>query len=435
MRRTFTDILRAACQAVNAALAQSAVAPVAAVDLQQVCTREQRYDVVAAAHYQGGELRRVIVGCDRPLAVAFGQELALDASSTADPARSGLRLFTENLHRALAARLATTETTSGFLLHDSASFRVRAQGARNFSLQVATAAGELQVLIDLAPHVIWRSVFAHHGQRRGATVVDTGSDLGIVDQEVIARIMAHLARNEADVELKVPVDRDRIRLLPATVVGSEPEAAGGNLVITAAGLGERTSRWRDGTELELVFIVQERLLQCACRVIGSSRLELDAGVSLPLLTLDFPQRVTYGQRRGAFRIVPRDRLHGAIRRRAVAGETVGCQDFPFQVIDVSCTGLLLAMLSNTLLSDFKWGTPVTSRIELPLPYGAVTIKGTVRRLTLNPAKDGHKAVNLGVEFTDDQEQDPALLATLRAYVRDHQRRNLEGDVQVTACPA
>ena len=440
MQQSFTDILQAACQAVSAAFARSRVACDSAGDLQQIAPRERRYDMVAAVHYATGDLRRIVLGCDRSLAVAFSAEAPLptgessaDLADESDSARLGLGLFTENLQRAFAPQLALADRSQRFLLHDSSSFRVRAQGARNFLLRVPTAAGDLRVLFDLEPRAVRRNPFTRAGPRPGSTIVDTESDMGIVDPEVIAKIMAHLAQNEADVELKVSVSRDRIGLLPATVLASGFDAADNSLVITAAGLGGRLSEWIAGAEIEIVFIVQDKLLQCVCRVEELTRSHLDDTITLPLLRLGFPDRVTYGQRRGAFRIVPHDRLQGTIYRRSVAGESTGGQGFPIRIVDISFTGLQVVMTSNTLLSGFKWGTPVSGRIELPLPYDAITIPGTVRRLTLLPDKEGRKAVNLGIEFEEDGSLDPVALSTLRAFVQDLQRKNLEGDVQVTSC--
>jgi len=440
MQQSFTDILQATCQAVSAAFARSRVARDNAGDLQQIGPRERQYDVVAAVHYGAGDLRRIILGCDRSLAQAFGPETVLpaaeapaDLAEESDPARLGLGLFAANLQRALAPQLALADRAQGFLLHDSSIFRVRAQGARNFLLRAPTAAGNLHVLVDLEPRAVRRNPFTGTGLRSGSTIVDTESDMGIVDPEMIAKIMAHLAQNEADVELKVSVSRDRVGLLPATVLAGDLDAADHSLVITAAGLGGRLSEWIAGAEIEIVFIVQDKLLQCVCRVEELTRSDLDDSITLPLLRLGFPDRVTYGQRRGAFRIVPHDLLQGTIRRRSVAGENSGGQDFPIRIVDVSFTGIQVIMTSNTLLSGFKWGTPVTGRIELPLPYDAITVPGTVRRLTLLPDKAGRKAVSLGIEFEDDGSQDPDVLSTLRAFVQDHQRKNLEGEVQVTPC--
>ena len=75
MQKLLTDHLHAICRAVITALDQSVSGEILACDLVQIDQREFRFQAVAAAHFPGGPVRRLLLGCEERLADHFAEML------------------------------------------------------------------------------------------------------------------------------------------------------------------------------------------------------------------------------------------------------------------------------------------------------------------------------------------------------------------------
>jgi len=432
----FTETLLAACEAVEATLARANIESTEAPSIVQIAPQEHRYEVVAAAHYTGTDMRRIILACDRELAEQLrdraetleGMVPAGDAGST------GLTWLGSMIREELVATLGSEYHDQPFIYHDADRFRIRITGARNFLLRLPTAAGDLRVIVDLQPRSIRGGLFDSEPGLGPGTIVEHESQMGIEDKDVIGKIIKHLAHFEADIEIKVAVDRDHFRLLPATVLEAGFDLEQGRFAVTAAGLDpDRDNDWTSN-EVDIVFFVQQKLLQGSCSVIDLARGYLNENLHLPLLQLRCPELVSYGQRRGAFRIVPTDRLLGTIRRVAGDGglDPDPAGEIAVRVQDVSFTGVRLDISVNTILSGLKWGTPVTCAVNLPPPYRSVTMRGIVRSLILNDTT-GSRGASVGIEFLSGGTTDTRGLKELRRYIENFHRNNLQGEVKLEPC--
>jgi len=434
--KQFTETLLAACEAVETALARANIERTEAPSITQIAPQEHRYEVVAAAHYTGTDMRRVILACDRELAELLGDRAGTPdgTASAVDAGSTGLTWLGTMIREELVATLGSEHHDQPFIYHEAGRFRIRITGARNFLLRLPTAAGDLRVIVDLQPRSTRGSLFGSELGIGPGIIVEHKSQMGIEDKEVIDRIIKHLAHFEADIEIKVAVDRDHFRLLPATVLEAGFDREQGRFAVTATGLDlDQNDSW-PSNEVDIIFFVQQKLLQASCSVIDLARGHLNENLHLPLLQLRCPELVSYGQRRGAFRIVPPGRLLGKIRRVVGEGgldlEPAG--EIAFRVQDVSYTGVRVDISVNTILSGMKWGAPVSCAIALPAPYRPVTVRGIVRSLIFNDATSS-RGVSVGIEFLSDDATDTRGLKMLRRYIENHHRNNLKGGIELEPC--
>jgi hypothetical protein len=134
--------------------------------------------------------------------------------------------------------------------------------------------------------------------------------------------------------------------------------------------------------------------------------------------------VTYGQRRGAFRLEPPERVLGTVQRERL-GDGPGAltaKQVPMRIMDISFTGAKLHLSSGAIISGFKGGTPVVCTIKLPDRFGRVTLRCIVRRLHISQDEGGRRGASLGVEF--DEAADSEALATVRRYIQDRHTSRL-----------
>ncbi|MEZ4388887.1 MAG: PilZ domain-containing protein, partial [Candidatus Krumholzibacteriia bacterium] len=215
---------------------------------------------------------------------------------------------------------------------------------------------------------------------------------------------------------------DRLELLQATFLTGQYDPTGDTLPLTCA---RRTSleRAEDIPEkVTLVFILQDKLLQCTCTVIDHDHAWLDDDISLPILRLGLPDGVTFGQRRGAFRLEPPEKIRGTVRRRTddpVLGAV--SSRIPMQVVDISFTGAMLRLGNQAIISSFKGGAEVECVFDLPAGFGQVAIPAIVRRLHLGHDDHG-KGATLGVEFLADADSD--ALMRMRSYIQNRHSSDL-----------
>ena len=415
-----TENLQIACRAVLDALVDAVPGEILACDLVQVDQREFRFQSVAAAHFSGGPVRRLLLGCEERLAQHFAVSLAGDAgdSSSGDIA-AGLAAFCRVVSANLLKSKLSWAGDQEFLVHDRDLFRVQCDGVRNFLFRVAVAEGRLDLVIDLASHLLGCEWLVEEISRRQQVKISAREE-SITDPQVIHRIMDHLAGSMADVQIKIRGEGDRLELLQATFLSRTDQDGGSRLALTCA---RRTSLENadDIPEMvTLVFILQDKLLQCSCRVVNHSRIPLDDDIALPTLELAYPSAVTYGQRRGAFRLEPPERVHGAIERRG--SDTQAFKPVPVRILDISFTGARVLMATNTMISAFKGATPVLCTIDLPEGFGQARLQAVVRRLWLHQEGADRKGASLGIEFSEPD--DSASLLAVRRYIKDRHAARL-----------
>lgn len=427
MQKHLTENLQSVCRAVLNALATSVPGEILACDLVQIDRREFNFQAVAAAHFPGGPVRRLLLGCEERLAQHFAAALRPEAvQGEDDGVHVGLDAFCDIVRGSLLNSSLPWAGGQEFLVHDRDQFRVHCDGVRNFLFRAAVAEGRLDLVIDLAPRVTsceWLLEAISSGGRLKVGQTEES----ITDPHVVRRIMNHLSESGADVQVKVPGEQDRLELLQATFLAGGAEAAEGRLVLTCARRTSLESAEDVPEKVTLVFIVQDKLLQCSCQVHGPGRRWLDDDIALPTLELEYPSSVTYGQRRGAFRLEPPERVLGTVQR--VGESALPFKPVPVRVLDISYTGARLLLNTNTMVSSFKGGAEVVCRLELPGPFGEINLQGVVRRLNLHPEDQGRKGASLGLEFTGPQ--DSKDLACLRRYIKDrHAARLSRGSAEL-----
>ncbi len=143
---------------------------------------------------------------------------------------------------------------------------------------------------------------------------------------------------------------------------------------------------------------------------------LDDDISLPILRLGLPAGVTFGQRRGAFRVEPKDKIRGTVRRQTGGDPVLGAAStrIPMHLVDISFTGAMLRLGNQAMVSAFKGGSEVECVIDLPDGLGQVSLRAIVRRLHLS-GDDHTKGATLGVEFLEDNNGE--ALVKVRAYIQ------------------
>jgi c-di-GMP-binding flagellar brake protein YcgR len=419
-----TENLHAICRSVLSALERAVPGEILACDLVQIDHREFNFQSVAAAHFPGGPVRRLLLGCEERLAEHFAEALVEPNEAAASgETRSGLAAFCQRVRLALAESGLPWAGDQDFLVHERDQFKVHCDGVRNFLFRAAVAEGRLDLVIDLAPRLL--------GCEWLIEAIDAGSKLrvgegeeSINQPEVVRRIMHYLAESGADVQVKLPVAGDRLELLQATFLARHYEEKGERLALTCARRTSLESAEDIPDKLTIVFVLQDKLLQCSCPVLGHDQVWLDDDISLPCLELGYPASVTYGQRRGAFRLEPSERILGTVQRQTHEGqgEVLVFSRIPTKVQDISYTGAKLLLGANTIISGFKGGSHVECVFELPQKYGTVILPGIVRRLHLNLEDPSRRGASLGVEFTATGESPD--LQKLRKFIQDNHTSRL-----------
>lgn len=414
MHRHLTENLQAICRAVLDALVATVPGEILACDLVQIDRREFNFQSVAAAHFAGGPVRRLLLGCEERLAQHFAAALpAATTGSRHQDVSGGLAAFCRVVRGSLLKSGLPWAGDQEFLVHDRERFRVQCDGVRNFLFRAAVAEGRLDLVIDLAPRLLgceW--LLDTLSQSQGVKV--SHKEESITDPQVIRRIMDHLAVSGADVQVKIQGENDRLELLQATFLGSANQSESDRLALTCARRTSLESAEDVPEKVTLVFILQDKLLQCSCQVMDHSRVWLDDDIALPTLELTYPSAVTYGQRRGAFRLEPPERLLGTVQRQ---GDTsLDFKPIPMRILDLSFTGARLLLASNTMISSFKGGAPVACVFDLPEGFGQVTLQAVVRRLNLSLDDLTRRGASVGIEFNEPDDS-PALLA-IRRYIKD-----------------
>lgn len=427
MHNHLKDSLQPVCRAVLDALASAVPGEVLAYDLVQIDRREFQFQTVAAAHFAGGPVRRLLLGCEERLAQHFADILvpAADAHEQRGIA-AGLVAFCGVVRKSLLKSAMPWASDQEFLVHDSDQFRVQCDGVRNYLFRVAVAEGRLDLIVDLAPCLLSCDWLVESIAERQRITVGPTED-SITDTQVIRRIMDHLCGSGADVQIKIRDNGERLELLQATFLSVSDQADRDRLTLTCARRTSLESVEDIPENVTLVFILQDKLLQCDCRVVGHRQVWLDDDIALPVLELTYPSAVTYGQRRGAFRMEPPERMHGAIERPGDG--TINFKPVSMRILDLSFTGARVLLASNTMVSGFKGGSTVRCVIDLPDGFGQVAILGVVRRLSLYQGDPNRQGVSLGIEFTEPENSDALL--TVRRYIKDrHMARLSRGSARL-----
>ena len=428
MQKLLTEHLHGICRAILAALDEAVTGEILACDLVQVDHREFRFQSVAAAHFPGGPVRRLLMGCEERLAGHFAENLPT-LEGEASEISAGLAAFCQCVQSNLINSGLPWAGDQDFLVHDSDQFRVHCDGVRNFLFRVAVAEGRLDLVIDMAPRSLGCEWLNDEIAKGGRTQVGTDEE-AINDPKVVHRIMGHLAELGADIEVKVPGDGDRLELLQATFLSRAFQPDGEKLILTCARRTSLETAEDIPDKVSLVFILQDKLLQCSCPVLGHDHVWLDDDIELPTLELGFPAEVTYGQRRGAFRLEPPEPIKGTVQRQSLGGSVrLTAKRVPMRVVDISFTGAKLHLTSAAIISGFKGGSTVECDVDLPSGFGNITLRCIVRRLHIIQDDAGHRGASLGVEF--DEPADSQALEAVRRYIQDrHTTRLSSGSAEL-----
>ena len=429
MPKLLTDHLHAVCRPVLQALTESVPGEILACDLVQIDQRDFRFQAVAAAHFPGGPVRRLLLGCEERLAEHFIDLLPPEFSGDRN-LNAGLSAFCHRVQCELSDNGLPWAGDQDFVVHDSDQFRVHCDGVRNFLFRIAVAEGRLDLVVDMAPRLLDCEWLDEEIDRGGRTTVGQGEE-SITDPTVVRRIMDHLAQSGADIEIKVPGDGDNLELLQATFLTRNYQPEGERLVLTCARRTSLESAEDIPEKVTLVFILQDKLLQCSCSVLAHDHVWLDDDITLPTLELSYPADVTYGQRRGAFRLEPPERVLGTVQRLGLGDTTAPmiARSVPMRVVDVSFTGAKLQLSNNAIISGFKGGAPVLFQVELPGSFGTVSLEAVVRRLHVSHSDQSRRGASLGIEFTAPIDSED--LAQLRRYIKDrHSSRLSSGSAEL-----
>jgi c-di-GMP-binding flagellar brake protein YcgR len=431
MEQPLSDHLHAICRALLTTLSETVSGEILACDLVQIDRREFHFQSVAAVHFPGGSVRRMLLGCEERLAEYLAGCLRPAGDEEAgDPVHDGLQGFCQRFQSRLSSSGMPWAGDQEFLVHDHQQFRVHCSGVRNFLFRVAVAEGRLDLVLDMAPHPLDCEWLSAELAGQGTTQVNTSAS-AITNEALVHRIMMHLAASGADVQVKLPSDGDRLEMLQATFLARDLDPEGDSLPLTCA---RRTSLERAEDvpdKVTIVFILQDKLLQCTCPVIDHDHSWLDDDISLPILRLGLPGSITFGQRRGAFRLEPPERVTGTVRRKVSDDAIIGVvgKRIPMQVCDISFTGAMLHIGSQAIISGFKGGAEVVCVIQLPQGFGEVSLEAVVRRLHVSH-DDTRRGASLGIEFIDDPESE--ALGVVRRYIQSRHASDLaDGTAELT----
>lgn len=371
--------------------------------------------LVAAAHYAAGPVRRLVVACEPGLAAAMAArrpDPELPSSRGRDPAR-GLTLLGGDLQTALAAELGAGMGTERFLVHDPAGFRPAAMGPRSFRVEWRVPDGRLELLADLdARGRPGRPVPEGEAGQDGAESA-VPAVAGTIDAAERRRLLSELARVGADVQVHFRAPDGETAQRQGTILGAARPPAAPGLLMTCTCLADPAGTPDRGEGLTVVFELEGRLLQFESPLLGIRALRLPAGSTLPLLHLGVPERLVPGQRRRSRRVRPDTRIEGSIRSLRPGFPPHG---IPCVVRDLSHGGVRLALTAPGILSAFRWGSPVSCRLELPGTERPLELVGRIRRVDLSRSGVDLRDAELGVEFDLGREENEAPLKRLADFV-------------------
>jgi len=433
---TLKAVVRAACRSVEMGCGCEAET----VQITQVENCGFSFPLVAAAHYLQGPVRRVVLGSDLDFAREIGaqqfedearEKVISDKQDGDEPdslaeAQRGFRILCEALRDDLYAALRESDLRREFTIHDSERFQVQAKIERQFHIIISTEKGKLDLLVRMATH---NEIAGRPHNTFDGPVTNSKSPLAsytIDFSEDVRNIINHLVTHEEDVYLRLPAGDGRHKVYHATVLGITKGREGRDLSLTSSCLS--TNEARIGQDISVLFFRHGRLMQFQSLIQAHSRVFVGKSAHLPLLQLGAPTKITPGQRRDAFRIVPDTEVTGTIRSSLVLkspGGTEKRQVVPFVVRDLSFTGARVEIQSDTLLSGFRWGREIECIFDLPEPHGTVEVIAIVHRLDLYPKKRTVKCAQLGVEFIRERQKAPHGLEIIRRYVLDQERLTLK----------
>ncbi len=428
----YAEILSRILQAAVAAVASMTRSKPTVGHVCHIDARELSFPLVAAAHNTRGAIRRLVLGCDPELARQVIDCRNRSQGSTPSPTRTagenpGFQLVYESLHRELVTTLGAGVLGKGFLQHDSEKFRVKTDGIGTFYTSVATADGELHLVIDLATQGNERlSKFLGRGDGNQSAPISTSSEQVAItsDRGEIASILADLASGEKNVLIKLARENDKTPFYNATVFADPDGSPVESIILSSPCLLQNDFTFATGQSITLVFTHQKMLLQCVSSIVDLGYLALGGGSLLPVLHVAPPREITPGQRRRSSRIVPATRLLGTIRTvssTAGAASRSSHREVTILVKDLSDTGVCVAMSDQTILSQFKWGNEVSCTLKLPEPYGQVEVRGIIERILLNSEAKQKRKTQLGIGFIMDQEGEDSGLETIRQYLREQDK--------------
>ncbi len=428
---TMRATVRAALQAVESSCGWH----LRAEQITQIPERDFSFELAAAAHYPTGPLRRLIVGCDRELALHVSKRGSGGSGQAMAEAMAlpGFQHLCEAMRGILDSELPSQETQS-LLVQDPEQYRAHAGRTRNFYVYLPTPAGDLHLILDLSRRQHenlhnFRGVDNYRGQPRGQIIEPAGSS--IEAPERIARILAGVRHREETLMIRLEEEGLDSRLHHATALDVVPEGKRGALTLTSPCLLSSDYTFARGRELTVVLLYEDGVLQFNSPVAAVSHLEVEPGMQLPVLTVEAPVCLEPGQRREAFRIVPPIRLLGHIRSLNVTGsKKAQPRTISIAVLDLSSTGARVAIAENTLLSSFRWGSEVICDLRLPDAYGVAEVKGIVQRILLYPDQKRQRKAHLGIEFVKGDEDFDRGLEKVHRYVADQQREALEGRTEI-----
>jgi hypothetical protein len=423
MQNGFTDMLAAACEALRAALDDCGTSLAGTSRLVQIGDREFAFDTVAAAHFPGFPIRRLILGAAAGLASARPGTAGKLSAAADEP--TGLAALCRAYELRLRASLPRLSATPRFFVHDARDFRVRAVGPRNFHYAVPAQQPIVELIVDLDSRRFAGGEFQPQPRPLPDADVAAGARSGIGDGETVRAVFKYLAHREADVRIKVAAAPERFAFLPATVL--DVSAGDERCVITAAGLDEVFGDRLAGDVVTLIFPLHGKLLEGSCRVDSYATGVIGDDLELPLLALALPPRLEFGQRRGAGRAEPVERLYGTVQRLDAVSAPVG-RPLEVRILDLSATGLRAALATGTLVSAFKWGTQLVCEFALPEFEEPIRLETIVRRLTLESDPTPRRRAILGLEFTLPPD-DPNRVA-VRQYLANLDEPDGSGEVAV-----
>jgi hypothetical protein len=431
------EILRAVVTGTCRALRDDGGLEILHVDVQQLEDQYFPLDAVAVAHNHEGPVRRIVFGCNRSLAEHVAQlklepAPAFAESGERDSAQQAFTFLTRALESALSVLKSAREHKLGlrprFHIQNPDRFRARADGARNFAIEVATPAGNAHVILSLATDRALNQTVRLPAESSESARENSDPDPFpkiIESPGAIQMLLRQLAQDRRDVHLKLKEAKGAFSLHHATLLGLSDKTVQPSLLLSSSYFGQNDQQLDKDTRIGVVFTERNQVLEFTSPVSGISQIFIGETARLPVLHLNFPQRIVPGQRRRSVRIAPSSPIKGWVRpHEASRGEARPNtqRHTPIQVKDLSVTGARLTLKNGVMVSKFKWGCRVLCRLELPEPFGPVQVKGVVQRLSF--AKDRHSAptVHVGIDFIEDERSLNVSLRKIHDFLIAQQRQ-------------